>query len=112
MSSAGYLIHSEASLLGARRAFRAGDFDLVVICHTVPEDEAWRLISDFRLIRPSVPVVVLSAQPAPRPDGEIVASLDGPQVLLDRVASLLSQGAIVSPAISKTVPAAMPDKAV
>jgi DNA-binding response OmpR family regulator len=76
----------------ALKIFKGGDYDLVVICHSIPEPERLKLISAVRHASPSAKVIVirkngeLSAQIA----DETVHSLDGAEALLEAVKQTLS----------------------
>ena len=60
LRSAGYLVVAAYSLRAAVDYFRAGDFDLVVLCHSVPQNERERLTSLLRVWGSRIPVVSVS----------------------------------------------------
>jgi DNA-binding NarL/FixJ family response regulator len=72
--------------------FRAGYFDLVVICHSIPEPDRLRLIDAVRMANPSAKIIII------RIDGELstkladetVHSLDGAEALLEAIKQTLS----------------------
>jgi DNA-binding NtrC family response regulator len=91
----GYGVHGETSVSEALRAFTQGDFDLAILCHTIPEREKLRTLTAMKKAKPSMPVVIM------RLDGEAakladasVRSLDGPDSLLNCVATLLTRQAL------------------
>lgn len=90
LQSAGYTVRTETNLAEAQRVFLAGDFDLIILCHSIPDDERWRFISDVRPLRFSIPILALTTQSAPEPSPELLASHDGPDALLRRVSDLLA----------------------
>jgi DNA-binding response OmpR family regulator len=88
---AGYAVRDAMTTSQALKVFEAGDFDLVIICHSIPEPERLKLITAIRASSPSAKIVVI------RMDGELSAkvadetvhSLDGPEALLRTVAHTL-----------------------
>jgi DNA-binding NtrC family response regulator len=90
----GYGVHAETSVTEALRVFRQGDFDLVVLCHSIPEGEKLRILTAMKKAKPSIPVVTMrSGGEAPKLADASVRSLDGPDSLLNCVASLLTRQA-------------------
>ena len=90
---AGYALREAMDTTDAVKIFKAGDFDLVIICHTIPERERLALIAAVREERPSAKIIVI------RKDGELsgkladetVHSLDGAEALLGTVAHALDK---------------------
>jgi DNA-binding NtrC family response regulator len=88
---AGYTLRDAMTIDEALTLFKQGDYDLVVICHSIPEPERLKLITAIRASSPSAKIVVI------RKDGELSAkvadetvhSLDGPEALLKTVAHSL-----------------------
>jgi CheY-like chemotaxis protein len=91
LRAAGYLVHTATSTDAAIQMLVSGDLDLVVICHSLPARERSRVIAAIKAAKPSAKVLVV------RTNGEAtkgeadasVHSLDGPESLLARVASLI-----------------------
>lgn len=89
--NAGYAVRQAVSAADAVKIFKAGDFDLVVLCHSIPEKERLSLIAAVRDVSPSVKIIVV------RKDGELsskladetVHSLDGPEALIEAVKETL-----------------------
>jgi DNA-binding response OmpR family regulator len=88
----GYAVQQQSDLSRVLRVFMDGDFDLVILCHSIPANERQRIASAIKAARPSTLVLVVRA------DGEAtgvadgsVHSLDGPEVLLQSVRELLSR---------------------
>jgi len=48
LESAGYLVESASTVKEAADRFQSGDFDLVLLCHSVPRKDRDRLISLIR----------------------------------------------------------------
>lgn len=59
---AGYRVHEAYSPLDARRLVDSWKFDLVLICHSVPESEQTELISAVRFARPELPILSISSR--------------------------------------------------
>jgi DNA-binding response OmpR family regulator len=87
-----YAVKQESDLSRAVQVFMDGDFDLVVLCHSIPSEERQRIATAIKAAKPSTLVLVV------RTDGEAtgvadgsVHSLDGPETLLRCVEELLSR---------------------
>ena len=72
-----------------------GDFDLVILCHTIPEQEKLRILTAMKKTKPSIPVVIMRSDgEAPKLADASVRTLDGPDSLLNCVATLLTRQAL------------------
>ena len=60
LARSGYQVVSAATPAEFIDRFFGGDFDLVILCHTIPEDERHRMADIVHKQSPSTPVVVLS----------------------------------------------------
>jgi CheY-like chemotaxis protein len=60
LRSAGYIVVSAISIEEAVRFFQDGDFDLIVLCHTLPTKECERLTSLIRASGSRIPIVSVS----------------------------------------------------
>jgi DNA-binding response OmpR family regulator len=63
LREAGYEVVEADSFGEALKKIKAGGFDLVLICHTVAQDEQHSLIEAMRLSWPTVPVLCLTTTP-------------------------------------------------
>src|SRR5579864_7572509 len=61
LSTSGYTVVSQPSISGATKVFLAGDFDAVILCHSVPLKERQHFIELIRAKSPSTPVVVVAS---------------------------------------------------
>lgn len=61
LRAAGYLVESASTLQQTIRQFRSGDFDVVVLCHSVDLEERTRLISLIRASGSLIPVISVAA---------------------------------------------------
>ena len=59
---AGHIVESELSLERAIQRYKCGEFDLVLLCHTIPVQERDRLISSIQAVG-SLTLVVAVAPP-------------------------------------------------
>lgn len=89
LERAGYSVESYVNTAAAMRRFSDGDFDVVVLCHSVKREDRERLVAKMKASRPSAVLVFVS-------DGEeagvadvTVHSMDGPAVLLHSIAMRL-----------------------
>jgi CheY-like chemotaxis protein len=60
LESAGYLIESASTVKGAADRFQSGDFDLVLLCHSVPRKDRGRLTSLIRASGSRTPIVSIA----------------------------------------------------
>jgi CheY-like chemotaxis protein len=60
LQTAGYTIVSEHSLKGAIARFLQGDFDLVILCHSLPEEQRERLTYLIREQTSLTPIISIS----------------------------------------------------
>lgn len=86
----GYAVES-CSICEAINCFRAGDFDLVILCHSVPQEERERLICLIRDCGCSTPVLFVAAASTDCPERLADASSrSNPRELLQRIRDVLS----------------------
>src|SRR5258705_7523898 len=57
LQSAGYLVESASSLKEAVDRFQSGDFDLVLLFHSVPRKDRYRLTSVLRSSGSRIPII-------------------------------------------------------
>jgi DNA-binding response OmpR family regulator len=89
--TAGYAVRVATNAGDAINIFRSADFEVVVICHSIPEEERLRLIADMREENASAKIVVIrkNGQLSARLADEAVHSMDGAEQLLAAIASAL-----------------------
>ncbi|HEY6971030.1 MAG TPA: hypothetical protein VJA94_17600 [Candidatus Angelobacter sp.] len=61
LKSAGYTVVAEQSLKRAIARFLEGDFDLVVLCHSISQDDRHRFADFIRGHSPRPPIVFVSS---------------------------------------------------
>src|SRR5258706_4056666 len=60
LESAGYLVESASTVKGAADRFQSSDFDLVLLCHSVPRKDRDRLTSLIRASGSRTPIVSIA----------------------------------------------------
>jgi CheY-like chemotaxis protein len=91
LQSAGFDVVSAFSVPDAVRCFAADSFDLVLLCHTIPEKDRRRFTCLIRASGSSTPVVAL-AQHAVAPDGFMDGSIASePDLMLAGIREILSR---------------------
>jgi DNA-binding response OmpR family regulator len=93
LQSAGYIVATALSMKEAFHLFVNGDFDLVILCHTIPEEEKDGLICMIRASGSLVPVFAIST-PGGQSDFFADATLEtDPPKFLDGIRTLLTEAA-------------------
>jgi CheY-like chemotaxis protein len=64
LQAAGYTVESFLSLKQALAQFRAGDFDLVIVCYSIPPEEREHLSSGIRAHSALTPIIQILEEPA------------------------------------------------
>lgn len=92
LQSAGYAVQSASSVQEAVHCFRAGDFDLIVLCHSIREEERQSLLALIRSDGSSAPVIYVASDSTPWPDNLSSLTIGcSPASLLGAVDSVLQQ---------------------
>ena len=93
LQSAGYIVESASSLKEAAARFQAGDFDLVLLCHSIPMKDRDHLTCLIRATGSLTPVVSIT-QNLGACDAFVNATLeDGPNKFLAGVREQLGKAA-------------------
>lgn len=89
MREAGHLVTPACSLREADRSFWQGDFDLVVLCHTIPIVDREQWIAWIRDKGSLAPIVICTSEPlGPHRFSNVALEAD-PKKLVFRIDSLL-----------------------
>lgn len=93
LRSAGYLVESSASLADAVRRFTANDFDLVILCHSLREEERLGLMHVIREVGSSIPVISVDSnwEPHPRRNSSDSSTESDPASLLSHICEVLQR---------------------
>jgi DNA-binding NtrC family response regulator len=92
LRKAGYQVQNTFSRESVMKHLDSGQFDLLIICHTVPSDEQNALIASVHSLRPGLRIVCLSPLPAlSKRDVCAVAATTAPEFLEDIEQVLLRQ---------------------
>jgi len=89
LQSAGYIVVSATSIKEAFTLFGNGDFDLVVLCHSIPVKDRDRLIGLIRTSGSRTPVVSVSGKNGECDAFADVTIEDSPNKLLAGIGDLL-----------------------
>jgi DNA-binding response OmpR family regulator len=93
LGEAGYSVMPSFTSRDAFQIFISRDIDLVILCHTIPQEEKSKLIDSMKERHKKTPIVCIQVDGAT--DGKLVDayvhSLDGPEVLLSCVAKVLDK---------------------
>ena len=93
LGEAGYSVMPSFTSRDAFQIFISHHIDLVVLCHTIPQEEKSKLIVSMKERNKRTPVVCIHVDG--ETDGKLVDayvhSLDGPEVLLSCVATVLDK---------------------
>jgi CheY-like chemotaxis protein len=93
LQSAGYIVESASSLKEAVARFRAGDFDLVLLCHSIPMKDRDHLTCLIRATGSLTPVISI-ARNLGACDAFVNATLeDGPNKFLACIGEELGKAA-------------------
>ena len=93
LQSAGYIVESASSLQDAVDRFHVGDFDIVLLCHSVPAEDRDRLARSIRATGSLTPIVSI-ANRLGECDAFANATLeDGPNKFLVGIKEALSKAA-------------------
>jgi DNA-binding response OmpR family regulator len=82
LRQAGYAVETAMTVRTAMPLFVSGDFDLVIICASIPTGQRLQLISAIKAERPLAMIMI----------DDLVQSLDRGEALLESVANNLAPG--------------------
>lgn len=98
LRSAGYIVVSAISIKEAAYLFQYGDFDLVILCHTLPQKDRQRLTSLIRASGSRIPIVCVSGTEFGEQNAFADATLDkNPVLFLVGLEGMLRRHATVQP---------------
>ena len=93
LSDVGYSVMPSFTSRDAFQIFVSRDIDLVILCHTIPEQEKTKLIASMKERNKRTPIISIHANG--EADGKLVDAyvhgLDGPETLLSCVANVLDK---------------------
>ncbi len=97
LQSAGYIVVSAYSMKEAVDRFRGGDFDLVLLCHSIPTKERNDLICWIRAFGSRIPLVFVSGRPCQRDDYADATVESDPNCILVGISEVLINAATPTP---------------
>ena len=93
LSNAGYSVMPSFTSRYAFQIFTSRDIDMVILCHSIPEQERTKLIISMKERNERTPIISIHANG--EADGKLVDAyvhgLDGPETLLSCVAQVLDK---------------------
>ena len=108
LEEAGYSITPATTATETVERFFAGDFDLIVLCHSIPLEERERIATLVRMHSPSTPVIVLADLPTRKYEfGDMTIDSDATS-LLRALPEALAAAVSLKPAAPNAVHARPP----
>jgi DNA-binding response OmpR family regulator len=90
LRAAGYVVESALSVKPAIDQFLAGDFDLVLLCHSIPAQDRNRLVCLIRASGSFTPLISIVAMSGQVPDAFAEATIEStPEKLLSGIRKVL-----------------------
>lgn len=89
LESAGHTIVSALSVEQGLDQFVSGDFDIVILCHSIPVRERERLTYAIRRLSPNTPVVVVTARLSAVDSFADAMIENEPEILLQEIPRIL-----------------------
>jgi hypothetical protein len=103
LEEAGYIVTGTYTASDTVENFFAGDFDLVILCHSIPHEERERIAQLVRMHSPSTPVIVLADLPTRRFEfGDITVDSDA-NSLLEAIPAALTLAASRKPPLPSSL---------
>ena len=97
LEEAGYIVTATSTAAETVEKFFAGDFDLVILCHSIPLEERERIATLVSMHSPSTPVIALADLPSRRFNfGDLTVDSDA-STLLDSVPVALAMAVTKRP---------------
>ena len=93
LRTAGYIVVEQSSTKAAANELLSGDFDAVILCHSITQEQRDRLVNLIRTQRPSTPILIITGRFG-QFDRRVDAVVENdPESLLQEVAAILSRAA-------------------
>jgi CheY-like chemotaxis protein len=111
LEEAGYNVTAATTSAETVERFFAGDFDLVILCHSIPIEERERIATLVRMHSPSTPVIVLADLPTRKYEfGDMTIDSDATSLLrsLPEALAIAAARKPISPAHPLTTQARRP----
>jgi DNA-binding response OmpR family regulator len=92
LENAGFQVFSAISSDGAESIMKSGEVALVVLCHSLSEQQCEAALDFAKRQRPALNTLVLTASGSPcseRTTGAVLSAFDGPRKLVETVQDLL-----------------------
>jgi DNA-binding response OmpR family regulator len=93
LKRAGYLVSMASSEVSARQIMDKAGFDLIVVCHSLAPADRMKVIGSAKASDSRPKIISIHRGDDREPDADAhVHSLDGPDKLLETIASVLGEG--------------------
>lgn len=93
LRAAGYIVVEQSSIKAAANEFLSGDFDAVILCYSIAQEQRDRLVNLIRAQSPSTPILIITGRFG-QFDRRVDAVIENdPESLLQEVAAILSRAA-------------------
>ena len=89
LRNAGYTVVSALSVEQALQSFASGDFDIVIVCHSIPVRDRERLTYAIHRYSPNTPVVVVTARVSAMDSFADATIENEPEILLQEIPRIL-----------------------
>ena len=99
LQSAGYIVESASSLKEAIDRFQSGDFDLILLCYSIPRQDRGRLTTFFRQSGSRTPIVSIAGAPGEHDRVANATLEDDPKKLLAGIRDVLMKAEETSAAL-------------
>ena len=91
LRNAGYTVVSALSVEQALQSFASGDFDIVILCHSIPMRDRERLTYAIHRHNPNTPVVVVTARFSAMDSFADATIENEPEILLQEIPRILQK---------------------
>jgi len=111
LEEAGYIVTPAITPAEITEVFFRGDFDAVILCHSIPQEERERIARIVRMHSPSTPVIVLADLPTRKYEfGDMTIESDAASLLrsVPEALAIAAARKPISPAHPLTTPARRP----
>jgi len=93
LSSAGYIVVNQCSTTDATSVFLSGDFDVVILCYSIPSPDRRNFVDLIHAKSPFTPVVVISSGVEAYDRSADAFVENDPQALLQELGEVLRKSA-------------------
>jgi CheY-like chemotaxis protein len=103
LQSAGHIVESASSLKGAIDLFQSGDFDLILLCYSIPMQDRERLTALLRRSGSRTPIVSITGTPGDYDTFANATLEDDPKKLLAGIRDIIEAEETPASWVTKSV---------